>query len=110
MNKILGKIGNYTIIDRETSYKTIVCAYCYDRKTDTWAQGAYFNTFENACKYALDRKMLRVSYSRLEEIATNALAYLRYDLDENLLDEFDDNYSIELTEDELEFFGLPSRM
>lgn len=108
--KILGEIGKYTIIDRETSYKTFVVAYGFDRKSMSWAQGFYFNTFESACKFCINRRMIFMSYDRLEEIATNALGYLRYDLDENLLDEFCENYDIDLDESELEYFGLPSRL
>lgn len=107
--KILGQIGNYTIINRETEFHPFICAYMFNHSDYTWAQGRYFSTFEEACKYALNRRMLFMSYDRLEEIATQALSYLRYDIDENLLDDFEENYNLEFSDEELEYFGLPTR-
>ena len=53
MNKVLGTIGDKTILNRNTKNCPFVVAHNYDEKTDTWDFGYYFDTFQNACIYAL---------------------------------------------------------
>lgn len=57
-------IGDYTIVNRNTSYEPWVCAWKLTLK-DTytngvrdgyWCQGHYFKTFENAVKWATENK------------------------------------------------------
>ena len=39
---ILEAAGDYTLIDRNTSFQTFVVCWLFDTKSYTWAQGHYF--------------------------------------------------------------------
>lgn len=55
MNKVLGTIGNCTIIQRSTKFEPFICVSGYDEKTGTWDGASYFDTFQDACISALVR-------------------------------------------------------
>lgn len=44
----------YTIICRHTKYDQIVACWCFHKENNTWEQGRYFDTLEEACKYVED--------------------------------------------------------
>lgn len=53
MNKVLGTIGNCTIIQRSTKFEPFICVSGYDEKTGTWNGANYCDTFQDACISAL---------------------------------------------------------
>ena len=55
MNKILGVIGDRTILDRGTTYQPFVSATNYNKELDSWDYGNYFDTFQDAVIYAVSR-------------------------------------------------------
>lgn len=45
---IIAKDGEYTLIDRHTSYCTYVVCWLFDSEDYTWGQGHYYNDKEQA--------------------------------------------------------------
>lgn len=41
----------YTIINRHTKYNQIVACWGFDKESNTWSQGHYFDTLLDACAY-----------------------------------------------------------
>lgn len=41
----------YTVIKRNTTCEPFVACWKFDKSTNTWAAGHYFNTLEGALKY-----------------------------------------------------------
>lgn len=101
---ILGKIGNYTIIKRESKFHPYVCAYGYNEDNEDWAQGTYFETFEKATAYAHGLRA-GITAGRLSELADCALHYIQ-DIDGTFEDFYEEWGMEELNEDEQEYFGL----
>lgn len=97
----LGTIGNYEIICRGASFRPYICAYNYDEKTESWQQGHYCQTFEDACKYALGLHS-SISGQRLNEIATDAINYIN--MIDGGLEYFNEEYYTEITEEERKYF------
>lgn len=102
IKKIYGQIGNYTIIEREGDFMPFVAAYFYDESDKTWEQGRYFHDFEDACNYAITGQNI-MSGRRLKEIAEKALDYIKL-VDGDFAD-FNDEFDLDLTEEELDYFG-----
>lgn len=102
IKRIYGQIGNYTIIERDTDIMPYVAAYLYDKSDKTWAQGIYCRDFEDACNYALTGQNI-ISGRRLSEIATQALDYIA-SVDD--IADFNNEYDLELTEDECNYFNI----
>lgn len=50
---VIDKIDDYTIIHRDTIFKPWVVAYGFDEESDSWSQGDYCDTLENAIYTAL---------------------------------------------------------
>ncbi len=44
-------LKDYTIINRHTKYLPIVACWNFCKENNTWSQGHYFETIEDACKY-----------------------------------------------------------
>lgn len=103
IKRIYGRIGNYTIIKRDTEFMPYVAAYLYDPFEKSWAQGRYFHDFEDACNYALTGQTI-ISGRRLAEIASQALDYIEMVDD---IQDFNDEYDLELTEEECNYFSVP---
>lgn len=104
IKSVCGTIGNYAIIERDTEFMPYVAAYLYDPFEKSWAQGRYFHDFEDACNYALTGQAI-ISGRRLTKIASQALDWIAWENSE--LEEFNDNYDLELSADEREFFHIP---
>lgn len=52
---ILEAAGDYTLIDRNTSFQTFVVCWLFDTKSYTWAQGHYFSDYEEAQAWMKER-------------------------------------------------------
>jgi len=52
---IVSTIGDYTIINRHTSYLPWIAAWCYHEEEKCWENGNYFPTLEEAVLYAMSR-------------------------------------------------------
>lgn len=52
---IVSTIGDYTIINRHTSFLPWVAAWCYHGEEKCWDNGNYFQTLEDAVLYAMSR-------------------------------------------------------
>lgn len=103
IKRVCGTIGNYAIIERNTEFMPYVAAYLYDPFEKSWAQGRYFHDFEDACNYALTGQAV-ISGRRLAEIASQALDYIAEYIDD--IQEFNDEYDLDLTEEECDYFGI----
>lgn len=55
MNQILGVIGEKTIIKRDTTCKPYVAAHNYNADREDWDYGDYFDTFQDACIFAISK-------------------------------------------------------
>lgn len=53
--KILKAAGDYTLINRGTSFQPYVVCWLFDRDTYTWAQGHYFSDYIAAEEYMKER-------------------------------------------------------
>lgn len=45
---VVDKVGDYTIIKRDTNFQPWIAAYGYDSESHSWIQGYYCNTLESA--------------------------------------------------------------
>ena len=53
--RILEAAGDYTLIDRATSFQPFVVCWLFDTKTYTWAQGHYFSDIDAARMWMTER-------------------------------------------------------
>ena len=93
---------NYALIYRGGDIPWIA-AYGYDKATNSWAQGHYFESFLVAVGF-IQNKLDPIPYARMSEIATRAIDGL-FEADEVgapdwLMEELD------MTEEEGEYFGI----
>jgi hypothetical protein len=93
---------NYALIYRGGDIPW-VAAYGYDKATQSWAQGHYFNDFLSAVRYIQNIKDT-VPFLRLEEIATKTMDKL-IEIDWQEAEEFLKD-ELDLTETEVDYFGL----
>ena len=55
LQKII-RIGNYTLVKRDSKYEPFVAAYMYSDQDDTWGNGTYFDSGIDALMYILQRE------------------------------------------------------
>ena len=94
---------NYVLIRRNTKIHPWVAAWAYDTETQGWGQGHYFADFLSAVRYIQNLKDT-VPFLRLEEIATKTMDKL-IEMDWREAEEFLRD-EIDLTENEVDYFGL----
>ena len=97
---------DYVLIYRSTTDDWIA-AYHYDSETKSWAQGHYFEKIEDAMRW-IQNKIDVVPFLRLEEIASKAIDGLIEDDPYEAAVYFENE--LELTEDEIEYFGVTETM
>ena len=94
---------NYVLIHRNTKIHPWVAAWAYDIETQSWGQGHYFADFLSAVRYIQNLKDT-VPFLRLEEIATKTMVKL-IEMDWREAEGFLRD-EIDLTENEVDYFGL----
>ena len=50
---------DYVLVYRDTTYQPWVAAWLYDKEKETWQQGHYFCTIEDAMRYILDLQIAK---------------------------------------------------
>lgn len=101
-------IAEYPDIDYVLAYRGGTCqpwvaAWAYNKERNSWGQGHYFNTIENAIEY-IRMKQNKPTYYRLEELASKAIDKViendPWEAEEWMREELD------LDDDEVKYFGI----
>lgn len=104
------KLSIVAITRRDIISKYVV-AMNYDGTKEfgeQWDNGKYYQPEEFELAYSVyQRAITGLDFHRMEMICTNALHYITEDLFENGLYDFNENFGLEITERELEYFGFP---
>lgn len=89
-------------------HEYVVCSYFDPTQPDgsQWCWGHYFSNLENAMDYVA-RCQDKLARPRLEELATLFKDGLLADDEDSAMEYFDD--TCEMTEDEMEWFGIGRR-
>ena len=53
--RVLANIGDYTLIDRATSFQPFVVCWLFNTENYTWAQGHYFAEYDRALMWMKER-------------------------------------------------------
>ena len=96
---------DYVLIHRNRN--DWVAAWKYDKETETWGQGHYFDDFLKAVRW-IQNKIDVVPFLRLEEIASKAIDGLIEDDPYEAAEYFENE--LELTPEEIEYFGIVETM
>ena len=97
---------DYVLAYRGGSYEPWVAAWGYNGK-NCWSQGHYFNDFLKAVRW-IQNKIDTVPFLRLEEIASKAIDGLIEDDPYEAAEYFENE--LELTPEEIEYFGIVETM
>ena len=97
---------DYVLIYRSTSNDWIA-AWAYDSESKTWGQGHYYDTISEAMRF-IQSKIDVVPFYRLEELASKAIDGLIEDDPYEAAVYFE--HEMEMTEDEIEYFGITDTM
>lgn len=97
---------NYTLIYRGANGEW-VAAYGYDKTDGSWAQGHYFEDITKAVRW-IQNKIDVVPFLRLEELASKAIDGLIEDDPYEAAEYFENE--MEMTDEEIEYFGIADTM
>ena len=95
-NIILKKEGNYTLIarvDEQNAVYGYVVAYCYDSDDNTWAQGTYFETLDNAME---DLQKKNIEFDDVNELADELIDFFSEQSECVITDIFCEDYEWEI--------------